>query len=132
MHKEGECAASECSQVCTDFMRTGFTNFVVDPSVRQVRLLAPAASLETHVSGSTAPCEQISPAAALQHWARGCSSTYLWLSPAAGVLGRDTCILGPGLQPRLHSRLLPAHSTALNGADSPCELSPWASRHLLY
>ena len=44
MHKEGECAASECSHMCNDFMRSGFTNFIVDPSVRQVasRLSSPA------------------------------------------------------------------------------------------
>ena len=44
MHKDKECAASECSHLCTDFMRTGHTNFVVDPGVRQVRPCTPAAA----------------------------------------------------------------------------------------
>lgn len=35
MHKEGECAASECSLVCNDLQRMGFRKFIVDPSVRQ-------------------------------------------------------------------------------------------------
>ena len=36
MHKEGECAASECSLVCNDYLRAGYTNFIVDPGVRLV------------------------------------------------------------------------------------------------
>ena len=35
MHKEGECAASECSLVCNDFLRMGYHKIVVDPGVRQ-------------------------------------------------------------------------------------------------
>lgn len=35
MHKENECAASECSLVCNDYLRLGYDRFVVDPGVRQ-------------------------------------------------------------------------------------------------
>ncbi|KAK9827326.1 hypothetical protein WJX81_005222 [Elliptochloris bilobata] len=34
-HKEGECAASECSLLCNDFLRLGFRRMLVDPGVRQ-------------------------------------------------------------------------------------------------
>ena len=32
---DGECAASECSLLCNDFLRLGYTALVVDPGVRQ-------------------------------------------------------------------------------------------------
>ncbi|KAK9812593.1 hypothetical protein WJX72_000003 [[Myrmecia] bisecta] len=35
MHREGECAASECSLVCNDMLRMGYSKFLVDPGVRQ-------------------------------------------------------------------------------------------------
>lgn len=35
-HAEGECAASECSLLCNDFLRLGFRRMLVDPGVRQV------------------------------------------------------------------------------------------------
>ena len=34
-HKKGECAASECSLLCNDFLRLGYNRMVVDPAVRQ-------------------------------------------------------------------------------------------------
>lgn len=34
-HKEKECAASECSLLCNDYLRLGYQNMVVDPGVRQ-------------------------------------------------------------------------------------------------
>ncbi len=33
-HKKGECAASECSLLCNDYLRLGYGRFVVDPNVR--------------------------------------------------------------------------------------------------
>lgn len=33
-HKKGECAASECSLLCNDFLRLGYSKFIVDPNVR--------------------------------------------------------------------------------------------------
>ncbi len=33
-HGEGECAASECSLLCDDFHRRGYTRVVIDPGVR--------------------------------------------------------------------------------------------------
>lgn len=33
-HKKGECAASECTLLCNDFLRLGYSQFVVDPNVR--------------------------------------------------------------------------------------------------
>ena len=59
MHKEGECAASECSLVCNDFLRSGYSNFVVDPGVRQV--CCPAA-------GTQQPHSQPQPKAAQATW----------------------------------------------------------------
>eukprot|EP00884_Botryococcus_braunii_P015546 jgi/Botrbrau1/2675/Bobra.0203s0021.2 len=35
MHREGECAASECTLLCNDLLRLGYQRFVVDPGVRQ-------------------------------------------------------------------------------------------------
>lgn len=34
-HKEGECAASEGSLLCEDWLRAGLQRFIVDPGVRQ-------------------------------------------------------------------------------------------------
>lgn len=33
-NEPGECAASECSLLCNDFMRLGYSRVVVDPGVR--------------------------------------------------------------------------------------------------
>ncbi|BDA43762.1 Alpha-1,3-mannosyltransferase CMT1 [Coccomyxa sp. Obi] len=33
-HKKGECAASECTLLCNDYLRLGYSKFIVDPSVR--------------------------------------------------------------------------------------------------
>ena len=33
-HEPGECAASECSLLCNDFLRLGYDNMVVDPGIR--------------------------------------------------------------------------------------------------
>jgi hypothetical protein len=33
-HKKGECAASECTLLCNDFLRLGYAHFIVDPNVR--------------------------------------------------------------------------------------------------
>ena len=33
-HEKGECAASECTLLCNDFQRLGYSRVVVDPSVR--------------------------------------------------------------------------------------------------
>ncbi|GLI66338.1 hypothetical protein VaNZ11_010075 [Volvox africanus] len=33
-HREGECAASECSLLCDDMWRLGYDNMVMDPNVR--------------------------------------------------------------------------------------------------
>ena len=52
MHKEGECAASECSLVCNDFLRAGFSDFVVDPGVRQVSH-TPSAALCARIAASS-------------------------------------------------------------------------------
>lgn len=49
-HQPGECAASECSLVCDDLHRLGYSHVVMDPAVRlayeldQVNLLGGAAS----------------------------------------------------------------------------------------
>lgn len=36
-HKRRECAASECSLLCNDFLQLGYGRMLVDPGVRQVR-----------------------------------------------------------------------------------------------
>ena len=33
-HYPGECSASECSLMCTDFLRLNYSSIVVDPGVR--------------------------------------------------------------------------------------------------
>ena len=33
-HEKGECAASECTLLCNDFQRLGYSRIIVDPSVR--------------------------------------------------------------------------------------------------
>ena len=38
-HKKNECAASECSLLCNDFLHLGLRRMLVDPGVRQVRVL---------------------------------------------------------------------------------------------
>ena len=37
-HKRSECAASECSLLCNDFLQLGYGRMLVDPGVRQVRV----------------------------------------------------------------------------------------------
>ena len=41
-HEPGECAASECSLLCADYIRLGRHRFVLDPGVRLVSCCAPA------------------------------------------------------------------------------------------
>lgn len=50
MHKEGECAASECSLVCNDLQRMGYHKIVVDPGVRQAYDALDAMDLYSNVS----------------------------------------------------------------------------------
>ena len=38
-HKRSECAASECSLLCNDFLQLGYGRMLVDPGVRQVRVV---------------------------------------------------------------------------------------------
>lgn len=44
-HKEKECAASECSLLCNDYLRLGYNNMVVDPGVRQAYSVKDAVDL---------------------------------------------------------------------------------------
>ncbi len=44
-HKENECAASECSLLCNDFLRLGYQNLIVDPGVRQAYSIKDAMDL---------------------------------------------------------------------------------------
>jgi alpha-1,3-mannosyltransferase len=46
-HQEGECRASECSLLCDDLHRLGYSDVVVDPSVRVAYKLAHAEDLYT-------------------------------------------------------------------------------------
>jgi len=55
MHKEGECAASECSLVCNDLQRMGFNKIIVDPGVRQAYDAVDAKDLYSNVSVSGLP-----------------------------------------------------------------------------
>ncbi len=52
MHKEGECAASECSLVCNDLQRMGYRKIIVDPGVRQAYDAVDAKDLYNNVSVS--------------------------------------------------------------------------------
>ena len=44
-HKEKECAASECSLLCNDYLRLGYSNMIVDPGVRQAYSIKDAVDL---------------------------------------------------------------------------------------
>ena len=44
-HREDECAASECSLLCNDYLRLGYQNLVVDPGVRQAYTVRDARDL---------------------------------------------------------------------------------------
>ena len=37
-HQPGECAASEVSLLCSDFLRLGYSNLIMDPGVRPARI----------------------------------------------------------------------------------------------
>lgn len=55
MHKEGECAASECSLVCNDLQRMGYRKIIVDPGVRQAYDAVDARDLYNNASVSGLP-----------------------------------------------------------------------------
>jgi hypothetical protein len=44
-HLPGECAASECSLLCNDLLRLGYSRFVTDPGVRQAYTIREAQDL---------------------------------------------------------------------------------------
>lgn len=44
-HQPGECAASECSLLCADFMRLGQNRFLLDAGVRLVCFALPWLSM---------------------------------------------------------------------------------------